>query len=547
MKRNWFIWLGILICLAAIAGSYLGATGMMNSIYAYRSPLEGSPPQPGNPVGTPLTNRLVFVLIDSLRLDTADNPQMMPFLNELRQQGASAEMQSGLPSYSETTYSVLFTGAWPELNDGPAFNLPTAEIPVWTQDNLFSAANRNGLKIAVSGYEWFGKLIPPEAVNIYFYTPDEDRIADREVMDAALPWLQSGEYALILIHLDQVDFAGHYEGGPQSPNWTAAATRVDNLLREIVATMDLSKDTLFICSDHGQVNQGGHGGGEQVVLREPFLILGAGIIPGEYAPVEMVDVAPTLAILLGLNLPASSQGQVRSEMLSLSGEEITAIETATIEQQNRLAAAYGEQIGQQVDLNGDGNIGEATQQAMRDARQVRVNAERLPRFLLAGILALIPLFLIILKRSRNMVWLITGALLFQIVFNLRYGLIDGKGYSFSYVIGSTELVVYGVITALIAFGIGWLVVLIGTRNINQGPRKAVIFSLSLALVTLYIISLPVLWSYAMDGLYASWVLPDLGRSFMALFAMVQALAVGLWGLIFTGIAALLAIGKWKRS
>ena len=82
------------------------------------------------------------------------------------------------------------------------------------------------MQTAVSGYEWFEKLIPAEAVTAGFYTPGEDRIADREVVDAALPWLRSGEYELVLIHLDQVDYAGHHEGGAADPNWDAAAQTV---------------------------------------------------------------------------------------------------------------------------------------------------------------------------------------------------------------------------------------------------------------------------------------------------------------------------------
>ena len=79
-------------------------------------------------------------------------------------------------------------------------------------------------------------------------------------VDAALPWLQSAEYQLVLIHLDQVDYAGHHEGGPQDPRWNQAAQRADDLLAEILAAVDLEQDTLLVVSDHGQIDPGGHGG-----------------------------------------------------------------------------------------------------------------------------------------------------------------------------------------------------------------------------------------------------------------------------------------------
>ena len=53
----------------------------------------------------------------------------MPFLNELRQQGASATMHSQPPSFSAPGYSVLLIGAWPDLSDGPAINPEYGELP----------------------------------------------------------------------------------------------------------------------------------------------------------------------------------------------------------------------------------------------------------------------------------------------------------------------------------------------------------------------------------------------------------------------------------
>jgi len=147
---------------------------------------------------------MVIVLVDGLRVDTAANQAVMPHLNELRNLGASAVMHSRAPSFSEAGYSTLMIGAWPEINDGPIFNLEYDQIPTWTQDNLFSAAHRKGVQTAVSGYYWFEKLLPPQDVDLHFYTPKIDRTADQDVLAAALPWLQADDAGLVLIHLDQV-------------------------------------------------------------------------------------------------------------------------------------------------------------------------------------------------------------------------------------------------------------------------------------------------------------------------------------------------------
>ena len=313
-----WIYGGLILSIALIVGAYYWATGMMDSIFAFRSPLKDTPPAAGLPAAPGTSKRVVFVLIDALRLDTSMDAAVMPALNSLRAQGASAVMHSRPPSFSQPGYTTLLTGAWPEINDGPPINLETDEIPTFTQDDLFSAARRAGLKTAISGYEWFEKLVPQAAVDASFYTPGEDAAADRAVVDAALPWLRDGSYGLILIHIDQVDYAGHHEGGPRDPRWNEAAARADALLAEIAGEMNPGEDTLLVVSDHGQIERGGHGGNEAITLVEPFVLAGAGVKPGTYAEMQMVDVAPTLAVLLGTNLPASGEGRPLLEMLAVS-------------------------------------------------------------------------------------------------------------------------------------------------------------------------------------------------------------------------------------
>ena len=309
-----------LTCVLLALGGGLWAFGSIDGISSYRSPLKDRPPAPDVTTGRPFARQVVFVLIDALRYDTSLDPQTMPELNRLRAVGASARMTSRTPSYSQPGYSTLLTGAWPDLNDGPAINVDTEQIWPFTQDNLFSSARRDGLTTAVSGFNWFERLIPSDAVSASYYTAGEDNAADRAVVDAALPWLRDGRYNLVLIHIDQVDFAGHHEGGPRDPRWDQAANRADGMVAEIAAAMDLKRDVLFICSDHGQIDRGGHGGQDPIVLEEPFILAGKGVRPGTYGSVQMVDVAPTLAAILGMNQPAIAEGKPQTQLMNLPPE-----------------------------------------------------------------------------------------------------------------------------------------------------------------------------------------------------------------------------------
>jgi len=343
-KINWFV-LGLIGLVSLAIGAYVWVTNLMDSAQSYRSSLANTPPAPGQALGVPITRRVVVVLIDALRYDTSTNSAVMPFLSELRTWGASATMHSQPPSFSAPAWTTLLTGAWPDINDSQLFNPPDEfSARTFTQDDLFAAAQRAGLNTAVSGYSWFEGMLANSGVDAGFYTPGEDNAADTDVIEAALPWF-SEDYQLVLIHLDQVDYAGHHEGGPRGPSWNAAASRTDSMLSEIVSQQDLTQDTVLVISDHGQINHGGHGGPEPVTLVEPFVLTGAGVVPGNYGDVNMVDVAPTLAALLGTNIPASNQGHVLINMLTLTSEQDVVIQDALKAQQFQLLTAYTSAIG----------------------------------------------------------------------------------------------------------------------------------------------------------------------------------------------------------
>jgi hypothetical protein len=534
--------LKIAACLALAVGAYFFATGLMDSLFAYRSPLKDNPPAAGQPLGTAQTRRVVFVLVDALREDTSRKETVMPFLAELRKQGAWAMMHSRPPSYSEPGYTSLLTGAWPDLHDGPPINLDYEEIPTFTQDDLFSAASRAGLKTAVSGYYWFEKLIPQEAVSASFYTAGEDKAADREVVDAALTWLKDPSYQLVLIHLDQVDYAGHHEGGAQDPNWDAAAKRSDDLIREITAKMDFSQDTLVILSDHGQIDLGGHGGQDAITLVEPFILVGAGVKPGKYAEIQMVDVAPTLAALLGASIPGTSQGHVRTEMLAFTAEQVQAIQAALQEQQAGLLAAFQAATGKKLPAVEDLDDPVAAHQAALEQAYSfsGLLGERLPRAVISLIILAVIAAAFYRMRGHLWIWMVGCALLYILLFNLRYAILDRRTYSLSSVLSANELILYAAVTALIALLVGWLVFTLGTQTFQQKPGGAANRVLDWTLVTLALMALPVLWSYTLNGMYVTWRLPGFLSMFLGFLSLLQILIIGALGPLLAGVTALIA-------
>jgi hypothetical protein len=543
--KNHLRFLMSVVAVLLVAGGSL-AYGLIfySSIMTFQSPIGAYAPQPGAVLGNKVSRHVVFVLVDALRLDTALNEGVMPTFNELRTKGAFAAMRSRTPSFSMPGYSTFFTGAWPDLNGAPPMNADFADTPTWKQDNIFSATTRAGLKTVVSGYYWFEKLIPQDAVSLSFYTPGDDRAADVNVMNAALPWLQEGMYDFALIHLDQVDYAGHHEGGPRDPRWNEAAQRVDDYLSQVAGELDFTKDTLVVCSDHGQIAAGGHGGAEEVVTTEPFLLVGAGVNPGDYGNIQMVDVAPTLAALLGTNIPAASQGRVLAEMLELPMNTLDQLPAKEQSQQEALLVAYGKAIDQSVIHPSLSDVS-AYQASLDSMHLARLNHERLIRFLIVLSIMLVPIILMIIKRKWKVGWMVLGVLLYFAVFNLIYLLVIGKSYSFSSVEGPIQLMTHTAISAIIAFIAGWVWVVWKYRVFDlesgEGSKQVLRFTW----LAIYGLMFPLALCLILNGYFITWTLPEITTSFVGILSALQILFVAIAGLLLVVITPLL-VGWRKR-
>ncbi len=546
-KINWFL-LGLILLPLSAVGAYFWATGIMAAVENYRSPLAQSDLAPGEALGAPLTRRVVIVLVDALRYDTSLDTSVMPALDELRTEGASARMTSRPPSFSAPGWTTILTGAWPDINDSQPMNPPDEfSVRAFTQDDLFAAADRAGLKTAVAGYSWFEGMLAVSGVDAGFYTIGEDNAADQEVVAAALAWLD-GDYQLILIHLDQVDYAGHHEGGPLDPRWNAAAARCDTLLGEIVARLDLEQDTVIVLSDHGQIDKGGHGGNEPITMVEPFVATGAGILPGEYNDMHMVDVAPTLAVLLGANIPASSQGRPLLEMLDVTSERAAAILEAVRAQQESLLEAYAAAIGQTAaEPQGESAVA-STQLALEQTRMTRLGQERVWRNMAALFLAIMPGYLLFLRRERKALWMLAGALVYLAVFFARYLLLDHNTFGLSWIPGITEFIVYIAVTSSVALLAGWLAAMFGLRAFRSEARQAAGSALGFVWFVLYLLAIPILLNFAVNGVTVTWTLPEFTTQYLGFFAIAQWLFVAAAGLLLVGVSALMGqIVKPQKS
>src|SRR5436309_14863256 len=103
--------------------------------FAFKNPHALAPPR--------LVDQVVIVVADGLAYHAS---RSMPFLNELRRQGADVDCRAGLPSLSLPGRAVMLSGSWPEIH-GQATNFNPRPLTVET---LFQTARRKGMRTALA-------------------------------------------------------------------------------------------------------------------------------------------------------------------------------------------------------------------------------------------------------------------------------------------------------------------------------------------------------------------------------------------------------------
>jgi hypothetical protein len=282
VKKFWKILLSVIVLLIIAPGSYLWAMVLLDSLYKYESPLEGKLP-PGQPT-QPLVQQVVMVIVEGLRYDTSLE---MPYLNSLREEGASAVMV-GIPSpASQSAWTTLVSGAGPEINGAPFLDpAHVNDIQPIAVDHLFVQVKRAGFTSGLAGSDWWQRLVPDEFLYARFFVEDENA-ADEQVVDTALRFLKNFHPHYLLIHLSQVDHAS------ASSQYRQAALRVDAHLRDIAQATNVQRNVLIVVSDYGRLKGGERGQYGRVALTAPFVMVGPMVVPGDYGRIAPGDVAPT--------------------------------------------------------------------------------------------------------------------------------------------------------------------------------------------------------------------------------------------------------------
>ncbi len=552
-----------LMTLLAFVSLYLARSGFRDMM-GYRTRY-AFPTAPGAAT-TPLAERLVLIIVDGLGFSCVDD---MPTLKDIAARGAAFSLSVDLPSLSHPAWTTLLSGAPPEVS-GVTTNESNGPVAV---DTLFDSARRAGMRAVVAGdagmQGLFGASVSDGA---YYDTPTEQacRQADEAVLRRVLDEISRGDSGLVVGHFSSLDFAGHAFGA-RSAQYRATAAQIDAMVSKIMSAVDLASTALIVTSDHGHTARGGHGGAEKEVALVPFAAAGAGIVAPSEAREEVewragrqVDVAPTCAAILGLSVPAHSQGAVMLDALDIPKHALSERVIRQAQARAAFASRYCALVGARppdasgltdaILLHNDGKYDEATRAALElDARVVEaigrarermVRVRRLPTALAGGVvvaLLLLGAAALAATGAADMRAACAGAAVYLLLFN---GLAAVRGISWSLSMFRSEqhamefflwriFDAVGAGVAAAAFT-GFLVGRSGRRERASGAMLAGMTCAYASVVALAILAESFI---AAQGVRFEWYLPDMRTGIRYYVSLLEIAVQGLSWPVLSAVSA----------
>ncbi|MGC8879440.1 MAG: hypothetical protein ACP5R2_09465 [Anaerolineae bacterium] len=551
MRRYRSVFFSSLLLAAITFVAYRWADLLQLSVHAYTPLLASVSVAPGERLPG-LTTQVVMVVVSGISYRETV-VQDMPIWQSLADVGAAAPVQVRPPAYWPSVWTTLLSGAGNEINRAPLL-LPNAGSALDLKiDNVLVAAKEAGLRIAAATSADRAPLFMSVDWDAKYFAQGDAGEIDAQIVEAALGFIAERHYHLVIVHLGLPEAIGQ-QYGTSGPAYRAALRQVDSYVRQIVRQMDLGESVLLLTSDGALLSDGRPAGGQNNLPTLPLVMAGQGIVTGEYSPVRLDDVGPTLAALLGTRLPVMAEGYPLFDMMQLQGEALAHSWLLLATQRVAWAQAYLQALQQsssqellQQDLhtavssfrrgNNPGAIA-AAQLVSKEAtvvtamaRNARVEAERWPRAFLLAIGIIAPLMFFWMRRPARAGLILIAALAAMTVIYALYGL---NGQDFSLALLSDVTGYLGMpLTRDVWIGlmVGSLIVLFGFLSVPPSRWQAALTTTcDYTLFVCYVAALPVLAAYWQHGAWITWYLPD------PLMLALQTLA--LHHLVALGVASL---------
>jgi len=261
---------------------------------------------------------LVFIILDgwgAAYVPKAD----MPTVKRMMSQGAwTISARSVKPSMSWPNWSSIFCGAPPKIRTPDAKKEASLNRAVRMIDyfpSIFTQIKKEGqTKKSVFFYEWYEltNICPDDA------TDKQIILSDIESTNKVAAYIKEQKPFFTAVGYSEPDSTGH------DKSWGSAAyyaklKEMDGLIAVIeqaVKDAGIYDNTVFVLvADHGGTFKG-HGASSPKQRKIPMIFYGCGIKQGFNipSPVNIYDITPTMATLLGMEIPPEWTGRILYEV-----------------------------------------------------------------------------------------------------------------------------------------------------------------------------------------------------------------------------------------
>jgi hypothetical protein len=278
----------------------------------------GYPHEPTREVnrGEALARRVLVVVIDGCRLDRFHEASK-PYLERKMAGGTVFDsVETVYPARTVVCFSSMFTGAAPESHGIRSNLVLKLGLKV---ESVFDVLRRAGKRGRLVGIAHLIDAFGDDVASVTSVAHNDE--IDKNLIAAARRELEDYDPELLVLQLLAVDQNGHVRG-TYYPEYVERIEITDRLIEDFMGWCEergyLDDATVILMADHGQGRGiGAHGHlseGERFV---PFAMWGAGVPEGREVaePRSILDLAPTICYLLGVEPPKGSVGRTLIEGL----------------------------------------------------------------------------------------------------------------------------------------------------------------------------------------------------------------------------------------
>ncbi len=298
------------------------------------------------PTGVPrLSKRVVLVVLDSVPIRVASDPQIMPELVSLAKRSASGVLIAPPETITTAGVRALAVGTKPSLRDTLAI-FSHKPFPGWT---VFDELVARGEPVA-----FYGDHVWPDLLGDRQKGPgapirtDEFFADDFASLAAARQRLHSHDgAALVVLHISGTDFAAH-QFGTQRREYRDRLRQVDSDLHRFLDDVADEGTTLIVTADHGCDFYGSHGGSADIYRRVPVVLAGAGVVPMHGFEMEARQMPLVLATLLGAPMPGGILAPAPTQFLALDDAQRAQLARADLGRVEALASFHDVAVSNDV-------------------------------------------------------------------------------------------------------------------------------------------------------------------------------------------------------